>query len=155
MEKEKIIEIAKIIGLDLSKRKENEGNILDVYAYKFKQLKLNASARKEMGKELSVEEKEAMNWETVGDVLSFFDASSLAKENPKESAGLLKTIVSIVGAINPKFKPIAKGINAVPDKQCALIIEWLGKPTPEHIVHEIAKKQSKKKRKNNAIVAIS
>ena len=36
-------------------------------------LKLNVAARKKIAKELAVEERNALRWQTVGDIFSFID----------------------------------------------------------------------------------
>ena len=147
MAKSKVETVAQVIGKNIAESNEEEVSIIELYAYKLKTLKLNVTARKAVAKQLTVEEKNALNWQTVGDIFSFLDASSLAKENPKEAARLLKLIVGIVGALVPTFAPISAVIVMLSTKDAATLVEWLGKPTPEHVVHEIAKRKSKKLKK--------
>lgn len=140
--KESTKEIAKLIAED---QLENEDNgILEVYAEKFKMLKVNLKARKLVAKELSIDEQNALKWQTVGDIFSFIDTSSLAKEHPKEAVRVLKIVAGTITAFNPGVAVVTGIIIALPQKRAAQLIEWLGKPTPEHIVHKIAEKKAKK-----------
>lgn len=49
-------------------------DVLEVYAAKFKQFSVNVKARKLVAKELSVDEQNALKWQTVGDIFSFIDS---------------------------------------------------------------------------------
>lgn len=144
MDKNKVEAVTKVVSKEIIESDDNKIGILEIYAYKFKMLKLNVVARKKIAKELSIEEKSALRWQTVEDVFSFIDTSTLAKENPKEAARILKLVAGILGAIFPAISPIAVVIVALPTKKAASLVEWLGKPTPEHVIHEIAKHKSKK-----------
>lgn len=120
-------------------------DVLEVYAAKFKQFSVNVKARKLVAKELSVDEQNALKWQTVGDIFSFIDSSSLAKEHPKEAVRVLKTIAGIITVAFPPSSVVTGIIILLPQKQAAEMMEWLGKPTPEHIVHKIAEKKGNKK----------
>ncbi len=137
-------EIAALIAEDQLDNKES--NILEIYAAKFKMLKINIKARKLIAKELSVEEANALKWQTIGDIFSFIDSSSLAKEHPKEAVRVLKIVAGIITVIYPASAVITGIIIALPQSKAALMMEWLGKPTPEHIIHEIANKKAKGKK---------
>ena len=123
--------------------KEDEKTLLDVYSDKFKNLKLNLRARKKVAKELNVKEKNALNWKTVSDIFSFIDSSTLAKEHPVEAARTLKIVLSVLSAIYAPIAPIAENVNEMSMKNIAKYMEWLGKPTPEHIIHKVAEHYSK------------
>ena len=140
MSEDKYVQISKVIEDDQQENQEN--NLLDIYLEKFKNLEIDVQTRKVIAKELSVEEQKALNWKTVADVFSFIDSSTLAKEHPKEAARILKFVSGILAVIYPLIAPISAIIVALPEKKAALLVEWLGKPTPEHVVHEIAKKKS-------------
>ena len=137
--------LTKISNVIIEDQKENADiNILDIYAAKFKMLKMNVKARKMIAKELSIEEQNALKWQTVGDVFSFIDTSSLAKEHPKEASRVLKIVAGIITAVIPASAPITAVVIALPQDKAAQLVEWLGKPTPEHIIHKIAEEKSKK-----------
>ena len=144
MDKNKVEAVAKVVSQEIVESDDNKIGIAEIYAYKFKMLKLNVAARKKIAKELTVEERDALRWQTVGDIFSFIDTSTLAKENPKEAAKILKLVAGILGAIFPIISPISVVILALPTKKAASLVEWLGKPTPEHVIHELAKRKSKK-----------
>ena len=142
MKKEQYELIAKTIE---NASEEDDFEILDVYADKIKNLKLNVNNRKLLAKQLNVDEKTALNWQIVSDVFSFIDVSTLAEEHPKEAANTLKLVVGILAVMFPIFIPISAVVVALPYDKCAALLVWLSKPTPEHVVHKIAEKKSKEK----------
>ena len=93
--------------------------------------------RKSLAKQLSIEEKKALDWKIVADVFGCIDTATLAKEHPKDCARILKTIASIVGIF---FPPILI-IDVLPTSICAKIVEYSGTLTPEHFIHKKAKVQ--------------
>ena len=123
-------------------------NILDVYADKIKNLKLSIKTKKELAKELNVDEKTTMNWKIVSDLFSFVDIATLAKEHPNEISNTFKVIINALGSFLTVFKFIAPIANKLPKEKFAKLIEWLSIPTPEHLVHVVAEKQANKKPKN-------
>ena len=141
MEKQQVADIAKVITE--SANDEEEVSIFTVYAVKFKQLTINVKARKLIAKELSADEQAALRWKTVQDVFSFIDTSTFAKEHPKQAASLLKKIAGIIGIIYPLVLPLTTAIIALPTKKAAELVEWLGKPTPEHVLYKVAQYKAK------------
>ena len=141
MEQEQTQEIIQIVADNIEE--EKDGGIFTAYAEKFKQFKINVKTRKMIAKSLSIEESKALKWKTVSDVFSFIDSSTLAREHPKEAARILKLVAGILTVIYPIITPITTAIVALPQKKAALLVEWLGKPTPEHVIHEIAERKSK------------
>ena len=135
MEKQQVVDVTKVI---VESANDEEINIFTVYAVKFKQLKINVKARKLIAKELSASEQAALRWKTVQDVFSFIDISTFAKEHPKEAAALLKKIVGIIGIVYPIVIPFTSIVIALPTKKAAELVEWLGKPTPEHMLYNVA-----------------
>lgn len=123
--------------------KEDEKTLLDVYSEKFKDFKLSIRARKKVAKELNVKEKTALNWKTVSDIFSFIDSSTLAKEHPQEAARTLKIVLGVLAAIYAPLATIAKNVDEMSMKNIAKYMEWLGKPTPEHVIHKVADHFSK------------
>lgn len=144
MDPEKIKKTAHVIGENIAEEQEIDFSIIDDYRDKFKQFKLNWRARKRIAKELNISEKAALNWKTIGDVFAFIDSSTLAKEHPKEAARILKLVAGILGAIFPVVLPVTGIIVMLPQKAAASLVEWLGKPTPEHVIHKIADSQAER-----------
>ena len=146
MSKEKNNVVAKAVTNTADVAVELGKNLLEIYTEKIKNLELNIKQRKELAKELSVDEKKAANWKTVGDVFDFIDTSTLAKEHPQEAAKTIKLVLSFLSIIlvNPIVGAFATIINSLSDENAALLVEWFGKPTPEHVVHKIAEKKTKK-----------
>ena len=145
MEKQQAVAIAELVNNTIDEEKD-EG-VLQLYAAKFKELKLNVKSRKLIAKELKVEEQSALKWQTIADIFSFIDSSTLAREHPKQATKLLKEIAAIIGLIFPLVLPFMSVIIALPQKEAALLMEWLGKPTPEHLAYSIAAKKAKKTKK--------
>ena len=148
MKQEQKVELTKTIENTL--KKEAVTGVFTVYAEKFKELELNIETRKALAKKLDAKEQEALNWKTVQDVFSFIDTSTLAKEHPSQAVSVLRIVASIVAAacavVNPVVSIVAGVICGLPEKDAAILIEWLGKPTPEHIVYKIAEHNSKDKK---------
>ena len=144
MDSEQINQITKIVGEEMTNEQENK--LIDDLRERFQNLKINLKTRKRIAKSLSVDEKRAMDWKTVGDVFSFFDTSSLAKDHPQEAARILKIVAGIVGVAFPVTLPVTGTILVLPAPVAAKLVEYLGKPTPEHVVHKIADYQAEKYR---------
>ena len=141
MKKETGEEVVQIISEAVVDQAED--NIFTVYAEKFKQFRINVKARKLIAKELNIDEQNALKWKTVQDIFSFLDSSNFAKEHPKEAVGALKLVAAILGAFYPAIALITTAIIALPQKEAAMLMEWLGKPTPEHIAYKYAEKKAK------------
>ena len=119
-----------------------DNKLIDDFRERFQNLKLNLRTRKKIAKSLSIDEKKALNWKTVGDIFSFLDTSTLARDHPEEASRLLKIVAGIVGIAFPVALPITGAIILLPTNVAAKLVEYLGKPTPEHVVHAIADYQT-------------
>jgi len=144
MNPEQINKISKIVGEEMVNEQDNK--LIDDLRDRFQRLKLNLQTRKRIAKSLSIDEKKAMNWKTVGDVFSFIDTSDLAQHHPEEASRLLKIIAGIVGVAFPVTLPVTGAILVLPPMVAAKLVEYLGKPTPEHVVHKLADYQAEKLR---------
>jgi len=144
MNPEQINKISKIVGEEMVNEQDNK--LIDDLRDRFQKLKLNLQTRKRIAKSLSIDEKKAMNWKTVGDVFSFIDTSDLAQHHPEEASRLLKIIAGIVGVAFPVTLPVTGAILVLPPMVAAKLVEYLGKPTPEHVVHKLADYQAEKLR---------
>ena len=144
MDKQQVAAINQLVTDTIDEEKD-EG-VLQLYAAKFKEFKLNVKARKLIAKDLKVDEKNALTWQTVADVFSFIDTSTLAKEHPKQAVKLLKEVAAIIGLVFPPTLPFMTLVIALPQDKAAQLMEWLGKPTPEHIAYKIATKKANKKK---------
>lgn len=142
MNPEQINKISKIVGEEMVNEQDNK--LIDDLQDRFQKLKLNLQTRKRIAKSLSIDEKKAMNWKTVGDVFSFIDTSDLAQHHPEEASRLLKIIAGIVGVAFPVTLPVTGAILVLPPMVAAKLVEYLGKPTPEHVVHKLADYQAEK-----------
>ncbi len=145
MEKEKTELIVQTVADSITSEAEDRG-MLAVYIDKVKEINVNFKARRAIAKTLDIEEIHALRWKTVGDIFSFLDTSTLAKEHPKEFATTFKSAATTIGNIFPIIKPIMNAIKKVPDEKLARVLEWLGKPTPEHVAHVVANKKSEGKK---------
>ena len=142
MEYDKIKQVVDVVSDNISEDQELDTSIIDDYREKFKNLKLNLRTRKKIAKELDLGEKTALNWKTVGDIFAFIDSSTLAKEHPREASRILKLVAGIISVFIPVILPVTGIIIALPQKTAASLMEWLGKPTPEHVIHKFADYQA-------------
>ena len=139
--------IAKIFNRRLSKGIEKRSSILNVYIKKLKKLKVDLPPRKAVGQELEVEEKTSNKWETIADIFSFLDTSTLAKENPEAVGSSAKRVFGILSKFIPVLEPINRVIKKFPSRNIATVVKWLGTPTPEHFIHMFAKRKAKETKK--------
>ena len=142
MNTEQFEQISKIVSEEMAAEQDNK--LVDDLRERFQSLKLNLRTRKKIAKSLSIDEKKALNWKTVGDIFSFLDTSTLARDHPEEASRILKIVAGIVGIAFPVALPVTGAIILLPTKVAAKLVEYLGKPTPEHIVHAVADYQAEK-----------
>ena len=102
-------------------------------------LKVDVELRREAAQNLSADEKAANGWATVNDIIRHIDTAELAKKHPEAASTILKTVLGVVSLSCPVCVPIFGAVAVLPPKTAAKIVEYSGMPTPEHLLHEVAK----------------
>lgn len=129
-------QVSGVFGEQCNEDRSDENGLLRTYLRKFRNMELNLRARKMIAKQLRVEERNALNWKTTGDIFSFLDSSALAEEHPEAAVRAFKLVAGILAVTVPASIPITSAVLLLPPKVTVELMKWLGKPTPEHILHK-------------------
>ena len=123
---------------------ETFNDSLELVKKEFGDFKITRLQRKQLAKDIGVEENEINTWQTVADVLDHIDIVELAKKHPEVVRKIIKGIAFIVGIFVPVVEKAVQTLDATSDKTLVKAVEIVGYITPTHIANKIAKKQAQK-----------
>jgi F420-0:gamma-glutamyl ligase-like protein len=141
-------------AIDITEQVANENTItaveeaIDIVKKEYGDYTVSEEMRKELEKELGVDEDVAKGWKKVSDILDHIDIYEIAKKHPEGLGKVARGIGSIVGLF---ISPVGRIADRLPDEAAAKIVGFAGFLAPEHLLNMIAKDQVKraKKKKEN------